>query len=50
MIFADLQYWHRKFGKLGAFGLSSTHHERGPLDIAKQLTSTSIGPPAPVLY
>jgi len=49
MIFAELQNRHEKFGILGAFGLSSTRHERGPLNIAKQLTSTSIGTPAAVL-
>jgi hypothetical protein len=50
MIFAGLQNWHGKFGISAAFALSSTQHERGPLDIAKQLTSTSIGLPAPVRY
>jgi hypothetical protein len=50
MIFAELQNRHGKFGVLGAAALSSTHYERGPLDIAKQLTSTSIGIPATVLY
>jgi hypothetical protein len=49
MIFAGLQNRHGKFGLMGAIGLSSTHYERGPLNIAKQLTSTSIGTPAPVL-
>jgi hypothetical protein len=50
MIFAELKNRHGKFGIKGAIGISSTHDERGPLDIAKQLTSTSIGMPAPVLY
>jgi hypothetical protein len=49
MIFAALQNWHGKFGISGAIALCSTHYERGPLNIAKQLTSTSIGMPAPLL-
>jgi hypothetical protein len=49
MKFAELQNRHRKFGIPAFAALSSTHYERGPLDIAKQLTSTSIGMPAPVL-
>jgi hypothetical protein len=49
MIFAELQNRHGKFGVLRAIGLSSTHYERGPYNIAKQLTSTSIGLPAPLL-
>jgi hypothetical protein len=50
MIFAELKNKHGKFGIPTAFALSSTHDERGPHYIAKQLTSTSIGMPAPVLY
>jgi hypothetical protein len=50
MIFAELKNWHEKFGIFGAFALFSTHHERGPHNIAKQLTSTSIGMPAALLY
>jgi hypothetical protein len=49
MIFAELHNRHGKFGISGALALSSTHYERGPLNIAKQLTSTSIGLPAPLL-
>jgi hypothetical protein len=49
MIFAELQNRHGKFGNQALAALSSTSHERGPHDIAKQLTSTSIGTPATVL-
>jgi hypothetical protein len=49
MKFAELQNWHGKFGNLAWNALSSTHYERGPFDIAKQLTSTPIGMPEPVL-
>jgi hypothetical protein len=49
MIFAQLQNWRGKFGIQALPALSSTLGERGPHYIAKQLTSTSIGLPAPVL-
>jgi hypothetical protein len=49
MIFADLKIWHGKFGVSAFTALSSTYDERGPLDIDKQLTSTSIGTPPAVL-
>jgi hypothetical protein len=50
MIFSELQNGHGKFGISALTALSSTHDERGPHNIAKQLTSTSIGMPAPVPY
>jgi hypothetical protein len=50
MIFAELQNRHEKFGVPAFAALSSTLYERGPYNIAKQLTSTSIGLPASVPY
>jgi hypothetical protein len=49
MIFAELQNWHGIFGVSAFAALSSTRYERGPDNIAKQLTSTSIGMPSPLL-